>query len=428
MKNKKKLDLIICAHDGITSLYAGVGTAVNGYFRAVENIIREFDPEYNIKVWGIAPKYTEANYGFNSNQLQKITNICQKTGGDVLFCLNYSDGWNQYGNMDNWPTASASAATIAYDILKNDKPTDAIVIGVDTPFAMTPAILNRQMDLPLNYYGVWMPHSTSLIHERGNYDLKRLEFEMRTIKIANETKNLFTGYLNPYMKKHLLFDYGANEESLTPILNGIVVDEIKKYSQHEIETAAKERGIPLDKPIVFSYGRGVPYKGFDIFMKVAKKLEDLPYHFVVQAAPYTMQDPIVEQLESLKHKNITLILGLDFVFPRQLMQWNKTELVAVLSKYEPGAFIPAEIRIYGKPIALVSDVDGLPCQVNNEIDGFITGLNENEVEKNMRNILTMNQNKKEIIKRNGKKLIINEYNMVTNFTRAIKKILNNDRH
>lgn len=428
MKNKKTLDIIICAHDGITSLYAGVGTAVNGYFRAVENIIRELDSKYKVKVWGIAPKYTEANYGFNSNQLQKITNICQKTGGDVLFCLNYSDGWNQYGNMDNWPTASASAATIAYDILKNDKPTDAIVIGVDTPFAMTPSILNRQMDLPLNYYGVWMPHSTSLIHERGNYDLKRLEFEMRAIKIANETKNLFTGYLNPYMKKHLLFDYGASEESLTPILNGIVVDEIKKYSQCEIGTAARERGIPLDKPIVFSYGRGVLYKGFDIFMKVAKKLEDLPYHFVIQAAPYTMQDPIVEQLESLKHKNITLILGLDFVFPRQLMQWNKTELVAVLSKYEPGAFIPAEIRIYGKPIALVSDVDGLPCQVNNEIDGFITGLDENEVEKNMRNILTMSQNKKEIIKRNGKKLIINEYNMVTNFTRAIKKILNNDRH
>jgi len=428
MANRKKLDLIICAHDGITSLYAGVGTAVNGYFRAVENIVKELQPDYQVKVWGIAPKFTESNYGFNADQLKKITDICQKTGGDVLTCLNYSDGWNQYGNMDNWPTASASAATIAYGILKNDKPTDAIVIGVDTPFTMTPSILNRQMDLPLNYYGIWMPHSTSLIHERGNYDAERLKFEIRAIKIANETKNLFTGFLNPYMKKHLAFDYGANEESLTPILNGIVVDEVKEYSQNEIEAAVTSRGIPLNKPIVFSYGRGVPYKGFDIFMKVAKRLEDLPYHFVVQAAPYTMQDPIVKELNSLKSKNITLMFGLDFVFPRQFMQWNKTELVAVLSKYEPGAFIPAEIRIYGKPIALVSDVDGLPCQVKDGVDGFITNLELDEVEKNMRKILTLKNEEKVSIKKNGRDLVINEYNMVANFTKAVKRILTNERH
>lgn len=428
MADKKILDLIICAHDGITSLYAGVGTAVNGYFRAIDNIVKELGSDYEVKVYGIAPKYAESNYGFNQNQLNKITDICRKTGGDVLFCFNYSDGWNQYGNMDNWPTASASAATIAYEILKADKPTDAIVIGVDTPFAMTPAVLNRQMDLPLNYYGVWMPHSTSLIHERGMYDTDRLKFELKAVKLANENSNLFTGFLNPYMKKHMAFDYGATEESLTPILNGIVVDEVKEYSQEEIEAAAKERGIPLDKPIVFSYGRGVPYKGFDIFMKVAKRLEDLPYHFVVQAAPYTMQDPIVEQLNSLRNKNITLMFGLDFVFPRQFMQWNKTEMVAVLSKYEPGAFIPAEIRIYGKPIALVSDVDGLPCQVNNGVDGFITGLDEDEVEKNVRHVLSLNQAERDEIKRKGRELIINDYNMVTNFTNAIKRILSNDRN
>jgi hypothetical protein len=428
MADRKKLDLIICAHDGITSLYAGVGTAVNGYFRAVENIVKELGSDYDVKVWGIAPKYAESNYGFNGNQLKKITDICRKTGGDVLFCFNYSDGWNQYGNMDNWPTASASAATIAYEILKADKPTDAIVIGVDTPFAMTPAILNKQMDLSLNYHGIWMPHSTSLIHERGGYDTERLKFEIKAVRLANENSNLFTGYLNPYMKKHMAFDYGASEESLTPILNGIVVDEVKEYSQEEIEAAAKEKGVPLDKPIVFSYGRGVPYKGFDIFMKVAKRLEDLPYHFVVQAAPYTMQDPVVEQLNSLQNKNITLMLGLDFVFPRQLMQWNKTEMVAVLSKYEPGAFIPAEIRIYGKPIALVSDVDGLPCQVNNGIDGFITGLEEDQVEKSMRHILSLNQTERDEVKKKGRELVINDYNMVTNFTKAIQRILNYDRN
>ncbi len=357
--------------------------------------------------------------------MEKITDICKKTGGNVLTCFNYSDGFNQYGNIDNWQTASA--ATIAYELIKNDKPNDVIVIGVDTPFALTPAILNQQMDLNLNYYGVLVPHSTSLIHERGNYDLERIKFESKAIKIANNTENIFIGYINSYMKNHLCFDYGASERSLTPVLNGIVVDEVKIYSQEEIKNVMKINGVPLDKPIIFSFGRGVPYKGFDIFMKVAKRLEDLPHHFVVQVAPYTMKDPIIEELSSLKNNNIILIFGFDFVFPRQLMQWNKTELVPVLSRYEPRAFIPAEIRIYGKPIALVSNVDGLPCQVDDGVNGFITRLELEEVERNIRRIVMLSREEKQRIAKNGREFVLTNYNMIVNFTNAIKKILLNER-
>lgn len=422
MSKKKKLTLIILAHDGITSLYAGVGTAVNGYFKSVDNIKKQL-PGYEINVWGIAPKYADSNYEFSSKQLNKIKKICQSTGGDVLTCFNYSDGWNQYGNMDNWPTASASGATVAYEIIKKEKPDLAIVIGADTPFAQTHGIIQKQYDLPSKYIGAWMPHSTSLIHERGNYDTSRLAFELKAIQMANENSNLYTGYLNPYMKEHLEFDYGASEDSLTPILNGIVIDEVVECSQKEIEKAMKEKGVPTDKPIVFSFGRGVPYKGFDLVMKAAKKLEDLPYHFVVQAAPYTMQDPIVKQLKALRNKNITLLLGLDFVFPRQLMQWNNTILTAVLSRYEPGAFIPAEIRIYGKTLAIVSDKDGLPCQVKDGKDGFITGLEVDEIIANMRKILKMPEDERKQIAKEGKKLICDKYDMTKNFADAIERLV-----
>lgn len=419
---KKKLSLIILTHDGISRLSAGVGTATNGYFRSIDNIQKELK-DYKVKIWGIMPKYTKNIYGFSPKQLGKITKICQLNGGGIRTCLNYSDCWDQYGNINNWPTASASGATIAYEIIKEDKPDVAMVIGVDTPFAQAHGIIQRQYDLPAKYIGIWIPHSTSLIHERGEYNTERLKFEMEAIRAGNEYGNLYTGYLNSYMKNHLSFDYGANDESLAPVLNGIVVDEIKKYSQEEIEKAMKEKNIPTNRPVVFSFGRGVPYKGFDLFMKAAKKLEDLPYHFVVQAAPYTMQDPIVKQLKSLKHKNITLLLGLDFVFPRQLMQWNDTKLVAVLSKFEPGAFIPAEIRIYGKAVALVSDKDGLPCQVNEGIDGFVTGLEVDEIVKNMRKILEMTEDKRQQIAEVGKKLILDKYDMIKNFTNAIKYLL-----
>lgn len=419
---KKKISIIILAHDGISSLYAGVGTAVNGYFKSVDRLVAEL-PNYDIKLWGVAPKYSSGNYGYNADQLDKVDKICRKTGGRVLTCLNYSDGWNQYGNMDNWPTASASGATVAYEIIKEDDPDIAIVIGVDTPFAQTHGILQRQYDLPAKYVGIWMPHSTSLIHERGEYDTARLSFEIKAIKMANEDPNLYTGYLNQYMKEHLKFDYGATEDSLIAILNGIVLDEVVKYSQEEIKNVLVEKGIPTNKDIVFSFGRGVPYKGFDTFMEVAKLLDDTPYHFVVQAAPYTMNDPIVKQLESLKHKNISLFLGLDFKFPRQLMQWKRTVLTSVLSRFEPGAFIPAEIRVYGQPIALVSNNDGLPCQVNQGVDGFITDLSIEEVTKTTRNILSLTKEERENISRAGMRLVEEKYDITKNFTSAIKKIV-----
>lgn len=419
--SKQKLSIIILAHDGISSFYAGVGTAVNGYFGAVGRIKSQLS-DFDVKVWGITPKYAETNIGFNPSQLEKITNICRSTGGDVRTCLNYSDGVNQYGDTYNWHTTSASGATVAYEILKQDNPDVAIVVGVDTPFAHTHGLMLHQYDLPAKFVGIWMPHSTSLIHERGAFDTKRIEFELAAIAMGNEHPNLYTGYLNPYMKEHLEFDYGATDDSLIPLLNGIVMDEVKYYSQEVIEQAMRDKGVPTDKPIVFSFGRGVPYKGFDLFMQAAKTMDDLPYHFVVQAAPYTMQDPIIEELRALRHKNITLLIGLDFVFPRQLMQWDRTAMVAVLSKFEPGAFIPAEIRVYGKPIALISDKDGLPCQVRDGVDGFITALDIETVAQNMRTILEMPESKRKQIASAGRDLILGDYDIVKNFSSTIEAL------
>lgn len=420
---KKRLGIIICAHDGISSIYAGVGTAIDGYFDSIDRVQRELSAEYEVRVWAITPRFGPSNIGFSRTQLQKIRRICQETGGEVLECFNASDGVDQYGDVRNWSVTSPTAALLAYQVLKRYQPDDAIVIAACTPFAMTPAILKRHVDFDTNIRAVWIPHSTSLIEERGQYNTDRISFELAAVKNINAMPGLFAGYLNPYMRTHLERDYGVPEEKLTPILNGISDKTVPVYPQDEIHRALLRRSIPTDKPIVFTFGRGVPLKGFDIFMQAAAALDDLDCHFVLQVAAWSMDYPIVADLKKLQHPNITLLLGLDFVLPRQLMQWDKTELVAVLSRFEAGPLVPMEVRSYGKALTLVSDIDGLRHQVHDAKDGFVTGLQVDEVAQTMRDILHLPRARKAEIAAAGARLIREEYDMSKNFTDAVAQLL-----
>ncbi|MFF3377808.1 glycosyltransferase family 4 protein [Streptomyces sp. NPDC002680] len=420
---KKKLGIVICAHDGISSMYAGVGTATDAYFESIDQIRSELDAEYEIRVWAITPRFANSNIGFNQPQLQKIRRICQETGGDVLECFNASDGFDQYGDVRNWSVVSPTAALLAYQALKEYQPTDAIVLAQCTPFAMTPAILMKHVDFDVNLRIVWLTHNTSLIEDRGDFDTERISFELNAAKSINATPGLFAGYHNSYMRDHLGRDYGVLPEKLTPVLNGITKKAVPVYPQDEIRRSLLQKSIPTDKPIVFSFGRGVEVKGFDIFMRAAAALDDLDCHFVLQVAAWSMDYPIVADLKKLQHPNITLMFGLDFVLPRQLMQWDKTEIVAVLSRSEPGAIVPMEVRAYGNALALVSNRDGLPCQVHDGKDGFITDLQVDEVARNMRDILHLPREQKDEIAAAGARRIREDYNMSQNFTAAIMQLL-----
>ena len=302
-----------------------------------------------------------------------------------------------------------------------------IILGVDTPFAFTPVYVKKQL---LNsraiVQGVWVPHSTSLIHERGAFDSKRLEWEMGIVKEINQTKNMFVSYLNSYMQHHLRIEYGVSEKKLIPLLNGIYIPGVPYFTQEEISRTIREFNIPTDKPIIFSFGRGATYKGFDVFLQALRYLDDLPVHFILQVAFFSTKDPLLRKLKELSKqvKNISVIFKLSYEFPRKILQWENTELVAVLSQNEPGAFIPAEIRIYGQAIALVSDRDGLPCQVNEGNDGFITSINSpREVADKIRYIFQLSHKRKQEIRKTGKQRIIMEYDIVKNFVNGILNLL-----
>ena len=422
----KKIALFLCSFDGIATKHSGVGTATFGYLSSIKDLRTKLQKHgLELECHAITNKYSSDVLGYDSELLTKATKICKDTGGNVHFCLNDSIGDVHFGNERNWNCVSASAATIASNIVENGQFDLAILIGIDTPYAFAPIYFSKQTRTETKLVGIFTPHSTSLIHERGSFNLSRIKWEQECISEINKTENLFVSYLNQYMYKHLNLDYGVASRALIPLLNGVNFDEIKIWSQKEIEDELTKWGIPTDKPLIFTYGRGAWYKGFDLFLEAAKKL-GIPAHFVVQVAPYSPHERIEERIKeaAVGLNNKTLIFQWSFDLPRKIMQWKNTVLTAVLSRYEPGAFIPAEIRVYGNSVCLISDRDGLPCQVTDGQDGYICNIDSiDDIVTKMENIFNLDEKKKVEIKKNGKDLVYGEYDIQKNFNSGIMSLI-----
>ncbi|PJE63973.1 hypothetical protein COU89_00270 [Candidatus Roizmanbacteria bacterium CG10_big_fil_rev_8_21_14_0_10_45_7] len=139
----KKVCLFICSHDGISCRYAGVGTAASGYLRGVEKFI-QVNKEINLTCFAITGKYKTDSYTYNQKLLDKNKNICERTGGEVKFVVNYSDGTYQYGDINSWYVASSAAAQYISDVIRKNKYDQVIILALDTPFAWTPQIVKKQ--------------------------------------------------------------------------------------------------------------------------------------------------------------------------------------------------------------------------------------------------------------------------------------------
>jgi len=424
----KKLSVFIASFDGILTRHSGVGSATIAYIRTIPEIRKALllNRSIDLTFYALTNKYDASAWSRNLEIEKEVRDICHSTGGKLLTCLNNSSGDTHFGNIQNWTCVSASAATQAVQVLENNEFDYCIFMAHDTPYAMAPIYLVKQNFTKTKIIGTFTPHGTSLIHEKGEYNLDRIKWESEAFQEFNKNSNLFVCHISNFMKNHLHIDYGVNQESLLPMLNGIDFKELIKYKKQNIVKIFNKYNIPTNKPLIVTYGRGASYKGYDIFIEAVKKLK-LPFHYVLQAVPYNPIDDIELKLKDATNgmNNITTIFEWSFDLPRMLLQWDKTFLTCLLSRREPGALIPAEIRYNAKSLCLVSDQDGLPCQVTDGVDGFITEIDSYEkVADKIKHIYQLPKDKQELIKRTGLNLIKENYNMRNNFSASFNNLVN----
>ncbi len=434
-KTKEKIITInIIAHDGIISLYTGVGRVV---LDSIAVLSQNKNIDFRYKVNAITGAYTEECLGYNK-EIEKLNNaLIKKTGGKIYKCINTSSGNVSYGTPEHWMASSVSAATI----IKNISSLDSLTINLcfDTPFALVPKYFSQYKDE--NNIFVWIPHSTGKLHKTDSaittsesYANIRLQWEQNSIDYINSSTDSFVGYIGKYMKQHLINDYMTEKNKLIDFTNGLNTEN-KKFkdilTQEQIKRVLDENRIPTDVPLLLAFGRLEPYKGFDRAIKVGGRLATKGYKTLILSQPYSPNDPLIDEYKKLMKKynpeGIFLYKDFSFDLPHILMQWHNTKVLLIPSKVEPFGLIPEEARLYRNPemrIA-ISQVDGLTEQVSDGIDGFLVDFTDTiQATQKISVIADLTKESHAKIVEKGYQRVIEDYNLQKNLSKSISQLIN----
>lgn len=437
----KKVAIVYMAHDGFTSLYTGVGSVARDFFLSFPHVSKNLKngfKNYSFDLYATTIKYEKSCFGFSEKLKNETLSFVKKNKNiHLIELLNGSNADESYATIQYWKFASISGATFIYTLLL--KYNQVIVIAVDTPFAQVANYFFKQYSFK-NVKIIWLPQSTALIHRRKTQSLtkeeeERYQWEKETVILAAKNRQVFIGCVGSFMKKHLIRDYSAKPSRMINLNNGLDLKRLEdnKVSQKTVENLLEKLNVPTDRPILFSFGRSEKYKGLDLVVANSLELIDkYKYYVLIFCSPYPDKDGVatlrkLRFLEAKRKRDIKVYLTHDFSLPHYIMQWQQTNILAILSRAEPSGLIPIESRYYNNPslTLLVSDVGGLPDQVENNRDGFITKLDSNSIKKSLNNINMLSRQDKRKISANGYDKIIKTYDQASINTRFINNLLNN---
>jgi len=432
----KNIAVIYFSHDGISSLYTGVGTSGRDIclsMREVKNSLESLG--FNITFFPGTIRYRDTFHGYSSEVRSLVSKIAQTFGTEIIEVENGSDGTLSYGNVGYWAKASKNAASQVDKI--SEKFDHVVAISSDTPFAGVAQYTTKD-----NITHVWVPRSTAKIHssfklreEDGSLDefmKARIEWEEAAIKYANDNHSSYIGYIGDFVKTHLTSQYSAKEQALIEMRIGLYYPRLNGYveTQEWIKSKLAEKGIPTDKDLLVSFARTEHYKGLDLVLKLGGYLEkEHKLATVILTVPYSMDDPYIPVLENIRRdfaENALLLYGHDFITPHLLMQWDRTRIIAVLSRQEPTGLVPSECRYYknSSSMLLVSNKDGLPERVTDGVDGFVCNIDSMEsIYEKAEDVMKLSKDKREIISQRGYRTVTEKYHLPNNILSMLRALL-----
>lgn len=441
----KKIAIVYLVHDGFTSLYTGVGTVARDFLLSFPDVCKKLSKNYDnlrLELFASTIKYDKTCFGY-SEEIKKVTKTYVQKYKNIhlVELINGSAGKKSYGSIDLWHNACISAATFVYTLINTTSYDKVIVICVDTPFTQVANYFFDQYTHK-NVEFIWLPQSTVLVHKydsglrkpikQSHYIEERYTWEKKIIDLAKKNHQVKIGFVGKFMKRHLMQEYEAIEGTLVSLKNGLFFPRLKGniISQRKIASILSSFDVPLNRPLLFSFGRAEPYKGLDLIIKNSEDLiKQLGYYVLLIASPYSMDDPYITELNELSSKftrdNIRIIYDLDFLTPHYIMQWKNTKILALLSRAEPSGLIPIESRFYkNKNLSLiVSDIGGFRDQVTEGIDGFKTKLNDQSICSKLKEVAKLPTEKKAIMAERGYSRIVRDYDQTKINATFIKQFI-----
>jgi glycosyltransferase involved in cell wall biosynthesis len=438
----KTIAIVYFAHDGFSSQYTGVGTIARDFmFCSIElrqTLLRSLFTCEITYIYATI-KYRQGCFGYSETlRNATIQFVNEHKGLRYVELLNNSGGAYSYGTLGNWQAASVSAATLLSFLSQEFD--YVVAICSDTPFAQVAKRLFGHFDLS-NVVIVWVPQSTALAHHSAYMSPpdparfeERLQWEAAAVEFTNVHPQAFLGSIGPFMGRHLVEEYSAVNEKIVGVSNALYLRRLSRNikSQAEIAQTLSKYAIPIDKPLLFSFGRCEHYKGLDLVVDNASELVDRHGFFVlILCSPRSKNMPYSEHLQlsaAALGNNVRLIFELDFELPHEIMQWHNTRILALLSREEPFGIIPIEARSYGNPYMslVVSEVGGLQDQVQDGVDGFLTKLDSLSIRSVFRRAVNISSTKRRLMASTGQRLVRSNYDFVSVYAEFLRRLILHD--
>lgn len=415
-----KLLINLCAHDGIISHYAGVGTIVRRYVEVIRKILFEKNIDYHLNLFTL--EFNEKSMGYN----KELWNYHASLDNTSLYILsNGTYGETSFGNIENWLLASKN---VANEINKINFSNYDYVLNLcnDTPFAYLVTLIKNEK----NSITTWIPHSTGKIYDEDMSlsDEKltineRIKLEQDVIDFINSHNNTYVISTGIYIKNHLINSYGLVNN--IDLINGELLFRNNIYTENNrIYEIFKE--INNYDSIILSLGRAERYKNLDKTMLLGNKLGIKP---IVITQQYFEKQPIVKEYKKLAEKTSSLLfVDEPFFLPQYIVKkYNKPMILLIPSEREIFGLIINEMRRFNKDNILIvaNDRGGLHEQISDGIDGILVDLDDIDSSANK---IKKYFDEEKIKKMNfeSQKKLNNNYNLEKNFDLFFEKILGDE--
>lgn len=429
----------LVTYDGINSWYCGVGTISISFVNSIPEVVSHFEEKgIGITFNVMTPFTTQECLGYKEGLREKNEKILREQRGRIIYHSDASDSTSQYGVMSNWKASSIGAATSILDQTLSENHDFSINYCFDTPYS---AVAERVLTQLKFYNGikpniVWVPHSTGIIHETEGVqvNLERKFWELSAVDFAGKEDKARIGYINEFMKNHLLNKFGASNTSFVPLINGIQDFGIN-HTKESIDGVFERYGLDIDRKIVYATGRAELYKGFGELIQAFKSSQE--FHdadLVLFVSGYTEYAPCLGELINMYDKMDTRGKLVDaFISQEEMMaiiQSNNTVAAVIPSKGEPFGLLPLEFRAWMRdygPIIIASDVDGLSEQIIHGEDGFLVNVDDTYTfGRTIMDAVLLQDEKRKSFRQKSTKCLNGKYYYPKNIIESIEKILEDD--
>jgi len=351
--------VVLALHDGWFGCGSGSGHSNRRLLEILDGLL---DPGVDLIVLPVRlePSSDHADPAWHAEVLRALGRRGRRLR--VLPVDNGTGGGDRFGGVEAF---NRLAATTARRIAETrNQYGRGLVLLLDVPFLGVPRELGRRP----GWSTVVLPRSSAALHCPQN--TARVAWEQDRLRAA-AVAGALVGWISTAMRDHLRDDMGVSPAALVEVRNGLTGQDLAFAPSDDITLPdAAEHGF------VLSYGRAVPWKGFEDLLAawgmLHRRRADLPHLVLAAVTESSGTTPYQQRLRELAEGTGAGVTLLRRYSPqvRGLLRHPGVRAVVVPSRVEPFGRIPLEAYAAGAGPVVASRTGGLADLVTDAVSGF----------------------------------------------------------